>query len=157
MICLLAATSAAARAVVHGEGALPEPRAHDWPHADSADVLRPLADHPAHTGPGTFLILEAGSIVGECSWGGPPCDGEVLVSYGLAPSVRGRGVGTTAVAQLLVWTRDQGASRVRAEVRPDNVPSRLLLARLGFVAAAERDGHLQLTYEFGGSPSDLTP
>jgi RimJ/RimL family protein N-acetyltransferase len=119
--------------------------APDWPHEDSVDALRPLADHPeSHTG-GTFLVLEDGVVVGDCGWFGPPDeDGLVEIGYGLAPSVRGRGVGHEAVMLLLLWVRAQGATRVRAEVRPGNEPSLRLLARLGFTAREERAGYLVL-------------
>ena len=45
------------------------------------------------------------------------------------------------MAQLLAWVADQGARRVRAEVRPDNAPSLALAGRLGFEDTGERAGH----------------
>jgi RimJ/RimL family protein N-acetyltransferase len=86
-----------------------------------------------------------GVVVGDCGWFGPPDeDGEVEIGYGLARSVRGRGLGTEAVALLLDWLATKGAKRVRAEVRPGNAASFALLARLGFVIDDERAGHVVL-------------
>ena len=117
-------------------------RAADWPHDDTADALRPLAEHPFHTGEGGFLVVQDGVVVGECGWFGPPDeDGEVEIGYGLTPSARGQGLGTASVALLLDWVRARGARTVRAEVLPGNLPSLRLLAGLGFTDIGERAGH----------------
>lgn len=145
MIELVPVTPAVARAVVDGADLGDLPRVADWPHADTADALRPLAEHPDDTGPGTFLVLHQGLVVGDCGWFGPPDDaGEVEIGYGLAPSARGQGLGTAAVQALLAWVREQGARHVRAEVLPGNEPSLRLLARLGFEKTEERAGHVVL-------------
>ena len=145
MIELVPVTPALARAVVEGTDLGDLPRVRDWPHADTVDALRPLAEHPDDTGPGTFLVLHEGVVVGDCGWFGPPDDtGEVEIGYGLAPSARGRGLGTAAVQALLEWVRAQGAVHVRAEVLPGNEPSLRLLTRLGFLQVDERAGHLVL-------------
>lgn len=145
MIELVPITPALARAVVEGSDLGELPRVRDWPHADTADALRPLADHPELTGPGTFLVLQDGVVVGDCGWFGPPgADGVVEIGYGLAASVRGRGLGTEMVRELLAWVSRQGAEQVRAEVRPGNEASLRLLVGLGFSVVAERAGHLVL-------------
>lgn len=124
-------------------------RVPDWPHADTLDALRPLAEHPdvVDEGPGTFLVLDDSTVVGDCGWFGPPgTDGSVEIGYGLAPSVRRRGWATGAVALLLDWVRAQpGVVVVRAEVLPGNVASLALLARLGFAVDGRHSGHLQLS------------
>ena len=114
----------------------------DWPHTDTLDAFRPLAEHPEHSGPGTFLIVGDGTVLGDCGWFGPPDeDGEVEIGYGLAASARGSGAGSTAVELLVAWVVAQGARSVRAEVLPGNVPSLRLLHRLGFQDVGERAGH----------------
>ena len=145
MIELVQVTPELARAVVEGNDLDGLVHAADWPHADTLDALRPLAEHPEHTGPGTFLVVLDGEVVGDCGWFGPPdASGEVEIGYGLAPSVRGRGLGTESVRQLLQWVREQGATRVRAEVLPGNEASLRLLHRLGFDVVGEHAGHLVL-------------
>ncbi len=148
-VALLPATHDQAVAVLqHREVALPH--AVDWPHADTADALRPLAEHPEHAGPGTFLITENSCVVGDCGWFGPPdTEGVVDLGYGLAPSARGRGVATEAVGLLLTWVGAHGARTARAEVLPGNAPSLRLLARLGFDPVGERAGHLVLLRDLG--------
>ena len=110
------------------------PHAPDWPHADTADALRPVAEHGQ--GPGTFLVVEDGAVVGECGrLRGPDDQGDAEIGYGLAPSARGRGLGTAVVSALAAWLEQQpGVRRVTAEVLVGNQPSRRLLERLGFVA-----------------------
>ena len=61
-----------------------------WPHADTADALRPAAAQgdPA----GTFLVVLDDEVIGECGWRGrPDDDGTVEIGYGIAQSHRGRG------------------------------------------------------------------
>ncbi|MDX6215719.1 MAG: [ribosomal protein S5]-alanine N-acetyltransferase [Frankiales bacterium] len=139
MISLEPVTLDLAQAVL-SYSAVDVPHAGDWPHEDSYDALRPFAEHGG--GPGTFLVVEDGVVVGDCGWFGPPDeDGEVEIGYGLAPSARGRGLGTEAVRLLVEWVRGQGARSVRAEVLPGNETSLRLLARLGFEDIGERAGH----------------
>jgi ribosomal-protein-alanine N-acetyltransferase len=133
-------------AVVTGTGlaeavaALGLTAAPGWPHADSADALRP---HAEHGGPddaaGTFLIAVHGELVGECGWlGGPDDAGAVEIGYGLAGSARGRGLGTEAVGVLAAWVeRQPGVRRLTADALVGNAPSRRVLERLGFRPEAE--------------------
>lgn len=156
---LVPASHAVAVAVTTGgniEAALDRPRAADWPHDATADALRPLADHPADTPEGTFLVVHGGRVVGDCGWFGPPVDGVVDIGYGLAPSARGQGLGAEAVTLLLAWVASRGASSVRAEVLPSNSASLRLLQRLGFTAVGEHAGHLVLTRPaHGGEPDHV--
>lgn len=116
-----------------------------WPHADTADALRALAEHggpgPAH---GTFLIAVEDELVGECGWiGGPADDGDVEIGYGVAGSVRGRGLGTEAVGVLTAWVEQQpGVARVTADVLVGNEPSRRVLERLGFRPSGENPPYI---------------
>lgn len=106
----------------------------DWPHADSADALRPLAEHGQPGDDGGWLVCRDGEVVGECGWrGGPDADGDVELDYGLAPQGRGRGIGTETVAVLSAWAEQQpGVRRLVAQVQIGNDASRRLLGRLGF-------------------------
>ena len=108
-----------------------------WPHADSADALRPHAEYGGD-GPakGTFLITVDGEVIGDCGWrGGPDARGDAEIGYGLSPAARGRRLGTEAVGVLAAWVeRQPGVRRVSAEVLIGNEPSRRLLTRLGFDA-----------------------
>lgn len=109
--------------------------ARGWPHEDTTDALRPLAEDdgpaPAH---GTFLITLGDELIGECGWlRGPDNNGDAEIGYGLAASARGHGLGTEAVGMLAAWVDQQpGVRRVTADCLVGNEPSRRLLLRLGF-------------------------
>lgn len=139
-VALVPASRALARAVVGGSDAdealrplclRPGP---GWPHADTADALRPLAEHGADDDDGGWVVVVDGEVVGECGWrGGPDAYGDVLLGYGLAGPARGQGLATEAVAVLCAWAELQpGVHRLVAEVLPGNEASVRLLRRLGF-------------------------
>ncbi len=139
-VSLVPVPHALAVAVVQGTGtdAALEPlglRVGDgWPHADTADALRPLAEHGAEGEDGGWLIAVDGDVLGDCGWrGGADVHGDVLLGYGLAAPARGQGLGTEAVAVLCAWAEVQpGVQRLVADVHVDNAASRRLLRRLGF-------------------------
>jgi ribosomal-protein-alanine N-acetyltransferase len=144
-VVLLPAPVAVALAVVRGHGlqdaldALRLTATPGWPHADSADALRPLSEQ-REDAIGTFLIAVDDEVIGECGWiGGPDADGSVEIGYGLAGPRRGRGLGTEAVGLLSAWVEAQpGVRRVTADVLAGNEPSRRLLTRLGFAETDAR-------------------
>ena len=133
-VSLVPLTAAVARAVLSGDSAVVT-AGRGWPHADTYDALRPAV---GDDGPGRFLVVVDGAVVGECGWYGPPGpDGEVEIGYGLAAPSRGRGAGTAAVRLLLDWvTARPGVTRVVADTEVGNAASRALLTRLGFEVAA---------------------
>jgi RimJ/RimL family protein N-acetyltransferase len=106
-----------------------------WPHADSADALRPHAEHGDPVEPAdVWLVVDGDEVVGDCGLAGGLEHGEQEIGYGLTPAARGQGLGTEAVAVLCAWLEQQpGVRRVVAEVEVGNAPSQRLLARLGFV------------------------
>lgn len=123
--------------------------AKGWPHADTADALRPLVTDgpdPAH---GTFLICVGPELVGDCGWlGGPDDAGDAEIGYGLAPSARGRGLGTEAVGVLSAWVEQQpGVRRVTADALVGNEASRRVLERLGFAPDSETPPYVRYVRE----------
>jgi [ribosomal protein S5]-alanine N-acetyltransferase len=117
-----------------------------WPHDDTAQALRPLAEHGAEGGDGGWLVVLGHEVVGDCGWhGGPDGDGTALLAYGLAPEHRRGGLGTEAVALLVAWAEQQpGVHRLAARVLPGNEASRRLLGRLGFVEQPDDPPWLRL-------------
>jgi ribosomal-protein-alanine N-acetyltransferase len=105
-----------------------------WPHADTADALRALAEHGSPGDESEWLVVVAGEVIGECGWrGGPDAEGDAELGYGLAQPYRGRGLGAEAVGVLVAWAAAQpGVRRLLARVLPGNEPSWRLLQRLGF-------------------------
>jgi RimJ/RimL family protein N-acetyltransferase len=106
-----------------------------WPHPDTTDALRPLAEHGCPDDDGGWLVCVEGEVVGECGWrGGPDAGGDVELSYGLTRSARGLGLATEAVGVLSAWVEQQPeVRRLVAEVRVGNEASCRLLRRLCFM------------------------
>lgn len=140
-VALVPASHAVAAAVAAGGDAGPAlaalglSAAPGWPHEDSADALRPHAEHgDAGATADVWLVVDGDLVVGDCGLAGQVDErGEVEISYGLAPGARGQGLGTEAVAVLCAWLEQQpDVRRVVAEVEVGNAASQRLLARLGF-------------------------
>ena len=125
-----------------------------YPHEDSPDAFRPLAEHGQEGDDGGWLVAVDGAVVGDCGWqGGPDGDGEVRIGYGLAPPSRRLGLGTEAVAVLCAWADTQpGVRRLVADVQVGNEGSRRLLRRLGFTESPAEPGWLRCVRGEGQPP-----
>ena len=132
-----------ARAVVDGR---PDGlrRGDGWPHADTLDALRMVAEH----GSEAWLILEDGVVVGDAGTHGPP-DEQGDVGYGLAASVRGRGLASEFVSVLArhLLERPEVTRVVARAVLADNTPSRRALERAGFTVEREAEGRVWYALE----------
>jgi ribosomal-protein-alanine N-acetyltransferase len=85
--------------------------------------------------PWLVVMLPDRVIVGSCRFKSAPVAGEVEISYGIAPALRGRGLGTQAIRELLaIASAEPTLRRVIANVLPANAASMRLVRRLGFVA-----------------------
>jgi RimJ/RimL family protein N-acetyltransferase len=83
-----------------------------------------------------WIAEEAGEPVGQLRVDRTP-DGVGTVSIGLAPGVRGRGLGRTVLrAGIAAAVRELGIGRARAVVMAANEPSRRLFEGAGFVPVA---------------------
>lgn len=78
--------------------------------------------------------------VGRAGYHGPPDDaGMVEVGYSVDPEHRRQGYARAALVALLDRARREPSVRtVRATIRPDNTPSRALVAQYGFVEVGEQ-------------------
>ncbi len=90
---------------------------------------------------GLFMILDDRTIVGLCSFKGPPIEGRVEIGYGILTLHRNRGYATAAVGLLL----DEAAlipllTTVTAQTEQDNVASAKVLVHHGFHRPAARTG-----------------
>jgi RimJ/RimL family protein N-acetyltransferase len=101
---------------------------------------------------GVIWVDDVDVAVGTAGFHGPPDEeGMVEVGYSVDPQYRRRGYARAALVELLARAaREPGVSRVRASIRPDNIPSRDLVLSYGFVAVGEQldevDG-LEIIYE----------
>jgi GNAT superfamily N-acetyltransferase len=86
--------------------------------------------------PTVWLVVRRadGRILGDLGTHGPAdSEGCVEIGYALAPSARGTGIGTAAVAALVSRLAAMpGIRRLTAVTGADNTASRRLLERLGF-------------------------
>jgi RimJ/RimL family protein N-acetyltransferase len=142
----------------------------DWPQA-MGSVLRfriAIARKRPETLPLLLLamVLRADPeiVIGRFGFHGPvDDDGMIEIGYEVFPKYRRQGYAREAVLAMMGWVSsypvvlrcDPAVLRFRASVRPDNTPSRALVAGLGFVEVGsqwdEEDGEETL-FERPSSP-----
>ncbi|MGA0602502.1 GNAT family N-acetyltransferase [Caulobacter sp. KR2-114] len=119
-----------------GEAGPPDPSLALPPGGvDEAFVLRWLRRNLA-AGARSWLVAEAGEVVGLCSHKAPPDPaGRVEIGYATAPERRRAGHATAAIALLVGEARaDPGLTVLTAETAAANQPSQRVLQASGFVA-----------------------
>jgi ribosomal-protein-alanine N-acetyltransferase len=80
----------------------------------------------------------SGSVVGFCSFKGPPADGVVEIAYGIAPDEQGKGYATEAARALVEFARTFPQVQViRAHTLPDGAASKRVLEKCGFTHVGE--------------------
>jgi RimJ/RimL family protein N-acetyltransferase len=93
-----------------------------------------------------------GPVVGHAGFHGPPDEtGMVEVGYSVDPAFRRRGYARAMVRALLAWAgSEDGVTRVRASISPDNEASLATIRGFGFERTGEQwddeDG-LEIIYE----------
>ena len=122
----------------------------DWPRPrmveDTRRYLEPIVAGQAERGYASWAVIEkaTGRLIGDC--GLFPADGvgpEIELAYGLAPDVWGRGYATEAAAACVRAGFEQlGATRIVADVDPENPASIRVLEKAGFEPAGTKDGKL---------------
>lgn len=101
---------------------------------------------PKEAGPtpwATYFFVHSADrvMVGSGGFKGPPTEGTVEIGYEIAPSYRGRGLGTEAAAGLVVFSFDHdGVRTVLAHTLAQPGPSPALLRTLGFELVDELVG-----------------
>jgi RimJ/RimL family protein N-acetyltransferase len=113
-------------------------------------AIRDIDSGVAAALPTVWLVVRRtdGQILGDLGTHGPPDnDGCVEIGYSLAPSARGQGIGTAAVAALVRrLTAVPGIRRITAITGAQNTASRRLLERQGFRLADTVPGTDQVRY-----------
>jgi len=112
-------------------GGIDEPWVLEWGRGNRARI----------EGPGSWLMVAAGEVVGLCGYKHPPnAKGGVEFGYGVAPERRRRGHATQAVAELVAAARDDPrVVRLFAQTALNNRPSQRVLELNGFEAVGK--GH----------------
>lgn len=105
------------------------------------EIVRHMASSlRAAYGPGSWMIVTGGEVVGLCSFKNPPnSDGEVEIGYGVAESRRERGHASLAIAELLeIAEQNEAIHSVVAETTTENIASQRVLERNGFAKEGKR-------------------
>lgn len=100
---------------------------------------------------GIFEILEGPDdvVVGGIGFHRPPgADGVVEVGYGIVPSHWNKGICTEALRAIVVFAREQGASRVEARSLPANGASRRVMEKVGLRFVDLIDGYTRYEIRF---------
>ena len=138
-VTLRPVTRRIAQAVLDGEPitrAFEQGALHDRIPQAMGFAIRDIDSGASAVLPTVWLVVRRadGQIVGDLGTHGPPdSEGCVEIGYSLAPSSRGKGVGTAAVAAL-VWriAAVPAVRRITAVTGAQNAASRRLLERQGF-------------------------
>jgi RimJ/RimL family protein N-acetyltransferase len=96
---------------------------------------------------GTWMIVQAGEVVGLCGYIRPPAAGEIEIGFGVAASRRRQGYATAAVGALLLEAlADPLVTRVSARTAVENFASQRVLECNGFrpvgTTSDEADGDM---------------
>ncbi|MFY9740027.1 MAG: GNAT family protein [Candidatus Cybelea sp.] len=87
----------------------------------------------------SWLVACNGEVVGLCSYRRPPADRCVEIGYGVAPSKRGNGYATSAVAAMVeAAVLDPSVDTLTAETAVQNPASQGVLERNGFARVGTR-------------------
>lgn len=90
-----------------------------------------------------FLVIEAESnqAVGGAGFKGEPDElGVMEIAYGIVPAFEGRGFATDVARALVAFASgDTRVTRIRAHTRLDNIGSRRVLEKAGFVYVGDVD------------------
>ncbi|MBM7518148.1 GNAT family N-acetyltransferase [Nocardioides nitrophenolicus] len=106
---------------------------------------------------GLWVIeTHAGEFVGDCGLTLQPVEGEQLVEVGwhVRAPLRRRGYASEAAAAVRDAAREAGIDHLVAIIRPDNLPSQRVAARIGLALEGEVHAHGGPALVFG---TDLTP
>jgi [ribosomal protein S5]-alanine N-acetyltransferase len=113
-------------------------------------AIRDIDSGAAAVLPTVWLIVRRadGRILGDLGTHGPPdSEGCVEIGYTLAPSARGKGIGTAAVAAFVGrLAAVPGIRRVTAVTSTQNAASRRLLERQGFRLTGTLPGTDEMRY-----------
>lgn len=116
-------------------------------------AIRDIESGAARVLPTVWLVVRRadGRIVGDLGTHGPPdSEGCVEIGYSLAPSARGKGTGTAAVAALVErLAAVPGIRRLTAVTSAQNTASRRLLERRGFQLTGPLPGTDEVRYTLG--------
>ena len=108
---------------------------YDRTQISSDWLARFRASETAHPWVYAFRLVhrDTGSMVGTCSFKGPPIDGVVEIAYAIHSEYEGKGYATEAAQALIDYATVCGEVRlIRAHTLPGGVASMRVLEKCGF-------------------------
>lgn len=122
----------------------------DWPNPDLEGALPFFVDAlTAVPALSTWIVLAvektSSTLIGSGGFVGLPDErGEVELGFGLVPAFRGGGYASEIAREMLRRAlKDPTVERIVGHCAPDNLPSRRLLERLGFLPdGTDEEGNL---------------
>lgn len=114
----------------------PTPKTDDILRTAYKEMLQGYIEHPDH---GEWYAMwmicrNDDTHVGDLSFKGLNADGSVEIGYGILEEYRGCGYATEAVTAAVNWALAQhDVTRVEAEVESDNIASKRVLEKCGFI------------------------
>jgi RimJ/RimL family protein N-acetyltransferase len=129
----------------------------EWPDEDVRYLdlwFKDMTDAPQFAKWRARVIVPAKGeprMMGHAGFHGPPDEtGMVEMGYTIFPEFRRQGLATETAQRLIDFAKENGATRIRASVSPDNLPSLAMVKTLGLVQIGEQmdeiDG-LELVFE----------
>jgi RimJ/RimL family protein N-acetyltransferase len=111
----------------------------------------PVAAGPDHSDLfGYYQIVEDGQVVGGIGFHGPPNGDALEVGYGVVPCVRGRGIATASLRQILEAAPGfAGVRRVVGRTEEDNVASQRVMLAVGMRQVGRDPDFLHFEIELG--------
>ncbi|MFD9698207.1 GNAT family N-acetyltransferase [Lentzea sp. NPDC059081] len=110
------------------------------PDLTEEQVAAAIAALPGNQGTDSFIVVDGDTGERYGNVAVDFIDGVGHMSYLMAPRARGRGVAGTALTQFVAWIFANRAVReLRLWTHSDNVPSRKVAERAGFVRDAAQD------------------
>lgn len=104
---------------------------------DALPILLNAARAPSPSRWRPALFFDAGTLVGNGGWKGPPEDGVAELGYAVAPARQRRGIATTVVHRLVEVARREGLRAVVAHTLAEENASTKVLIRCGFARVDE--------------------
>lgn len=120
------------------------------PHVAARVMQRLAAGKPAFWVGMFYVFADDGCCVGACGFKDVPRTREVEIGYGIAPSRRGRGYASAALAELLrMAAESREVDTVLLLIASDNSASEKVAQRAGFTrgdSALDEDGDLTVRW-----------
>jgi len=126
---------------------------NEWPENDLKEAIPVFRELLIRNGMNgfnnwTISLKENATIIGSAGFiGNPDKNGMIEIGFGIVPAMRARGFCYEAVRALMKWAISGEAIRgILAHCNDDNIPSKNIIAKLGFTLTKDENGLLEWLY-----------